>query len=155
DRHVAGTLTEDTISDQMRAVAREVPVITRRDERGCQELAGAAGGQKIAQDLVVAGLGKTRVDRPRAVIAHVRVDVLEELQILADDEQVERLRVNDLEFLHDVAGAGAQESEEERDLLARPHLRRFSSKDELEVARVVRLGLNQGHAADGAGARGW
>src|SRR5262249_34465664 len=102
-----GALAEHPIGCEMRTVARKIAVVARSYERSCQELTRAAAGHDIAQNLVVARLGNRRVDGPRAVSVKGRVDVFEELHVLADDEQMEGLRVNDFELFDALAGSGA------------------------------------------------
>ncbi len=136
----------------MRTVGGEISVITGRHQRRGEELPRAAAGHEVAQQLIVAGLGDARVDRPRAVSAHDRMDVLEELQIPADDEQVKLFRVDHFEVLDDLAGAWAQEREEQSDGLSGSHLGGLGAQHQAEVTRVVRSRLNERHPADGAGA---
>ena len=53
-----------------------------------EKLRGPAQRDEIGQQLIEARLRQRHIDRPGAVILLLRMDVLEEFQILADDEQV-------------------------------------------------------------------
>ena len=72
---------------------------------------GAAARKEVRQHLVVPGLRQRHVDRPRAVRLLLRMDVLEVLHVLADDEQVILPLVHHLELRDRLAGARMEDAE--------------------------------------------
>ena len=61
-------------------------------------------GIEIREQTVCAGLRQRRLQTEDAATSELRMHVREILQILADDEQVKQLLVDDLELLHRRAG---------------------------------------------------
>src|ERR1700722_18578503 len=75
------------------------------------------------------------------------MDMFEELEVLADDEKMKPLGVDNFEILDDLTAIRPQEREEEFHPLARSYLLRLRTQQQLEVARVVGSGLDEQHPA--------
>ena len=84
----------------------------------------AAAGHEIGQHLVIAGLGERarRWSTSRSGCSS-RMDVLEELHVLTDDEEMKLLFVHHLEFLHGIARTRMQNLEAHRGFLPGLHQR--------------------------------
>src|SRR5438067_13778133 len=83
----------------------------RGRERSLDELRRATRRQEIRNQLISAGSGYDDFGVERSVRMQRRVDVREELEIAADDEQMEHALMNHLEPLHDGLGRGIANDE--------------------------------------------
>src|SRR5215475_11521856 len=117
--NVVYSFGKDCIRHQMRAIHLEIANVPGGDQRSCNELRSPAARHEIGEDLVIAGFRKGDVDRPGAIRLLLRMNMLEILHILADDEKMVLAFVYDLEFLDRLVTAWMKNAKQQLCLLTR------------------------------------
>src|SRR5262249_51580472 len=87
-RDITDGLRRYRIRREMCAIAGEIAGVSRSHQRARDKLRRASTRHEIRQNFVVSRLWQSHIYRPLTVGLLFRMDMLEVLHILADDEQV-------------------------------------------------------------------
>ena len=98
----------------------QIALEPRRDEVMMGHLWHPPTRKEVAEDLVVALPRQPRLDLKSPIGKQLGVDVIEALEVLADDEEVEGHVVQDIEILDLLVGRRMEDAETHRQGLPRP-----------------------------------